>query len=80
MSIIQGEGGGMTQFGLRLERIRCSTMDFGQGDLRITHCPFCGSSNLYAAVKERITICECGKRFEVEAFRLWIDDDEEVNE
>ena len=51
-------------------------MDFGQGDLRITHCPFCGSTNLFAAVKERLTICECGKRFAVEAFRLWLDDEE----
>ena len=55
------------------ERIKCSEMDFGQGDLRITHCPFCGSSNLFSIVKERLTICECGKRFEVTAYRLYID-------
>jgi len=48
----------------------CSTMNFGQDDLRITHCPFCGSTNLIAAVKERLTICECGKRFEVEVYQL----------
>ena len=51
-------------------------MNFGQGDLRITHCPFCGSSNLFAAIKERMTICECGKRFEITAFRIWKDDDD----
>ena len=57
------------------EQTHCSTMNFGQGDLRITHCPFCGSTNLLAAVKERLTICECGKRFEVTAYRL-LDDGE----
>ena len=51
-------------------------MNFGQGDLRITHCPFCGSSNIIAAVKERITICECGKRFGVVAFQLFRVDEE----
>lgn len=60
----------MNGFGMRLETIRCSTVNFGQGDLLITHCPFCGSSNLYAAIKERLTICECGKRFEVTLYRL----------
>ena len=66
--------------GYRYEQIRCSTMNFGQGDFRITHCPFCGSSNLFAAIKERMTICECGKRFEITAFRIWKDDDEEAKE
>ena len=60
------------------ELTHCSTMDFGQGDLRITHCPFCGSTNLSAAIKEKVTICECGKRFEVTAYRLL--DDEEAGE
>ena len=64
---------------MRLEKLRCSTMNFGQGDLRITHCPFCGSSNLFAAVKERLTICECGKRFEVLAYRI-LSDEEEAKE
>ena len=67
----------MTMFSY--EKIRCSTMNFGQGDLRITHCPFCGSSNLFAAIKERITICECGKRFEVVAFHV-LSDDEKAKE
>ena len=57
----------------RLETTMCSALDFGQGDLRITHCPFCGSTNLYAVVKERITVCECGKRFEVTSYRLVTD-------
>ena len=66
----------MEHIGLRLEQVRCSTLDFGQeGDLIIKHCPFCGSSNLWAAIKERLTICECGKRFEVMAYRLWRDDE-----
>ena len=55
----------------RYEVTTCSSINFGQGDLRITHCPFCGSSNIIAAVKERITICECGRRFGVVAFRLF---------
>lgn len=66
----------MTQIGLRMERITCSSMNWGQEDFRITHCPFCGSTNLFAAVKERLTVCECGKRFEVAAFRLYRDDDD----
>ena len=70
----------MTQIGLRMERITCSSMKWGQEDFRITHCPFCGSTNLFAAVKERLTVCECGKRFEVAAFRLYRDDDEEAKE
>ena len=65
--------------GMRLEKLKCSTLNFGQGDLRITHCPFCGSSNLFAAVKERLTICECGKRFEVLAYRI-LSDEEEAKE
>lgn len=67
----------MMDFGSwRYEETTCSSMNFGQGDLRITHCPFCGSSNIIAAVKERITICECGKRFGVVAFRLFRNDEE----
>ena len=58
-----------------LLQTHCSTMNFGQGDLRITHCPFCGSTNLFAAVKERLTICECGKRFKIEVYQL-VDDEE----
>ena len=64
----------MRGYGYRYEQIRCSAMNFGQGDFRITHCPFCGSINLFAEIKEKITICKCGKRFEVNAFRLWNDD------
>ena len=67
----------MTQFGsYRYVETTCSSMNFGQGDIRITHCPFCGSSNIIAAIKERITICECGKRFGVVAFQLFRDDEE----
>ena len=58
----------------RLEETRCSSLDFGQGDLRITYCPFCGSQNLFAAIKESVTVCECGKRFEVRSYRLVIDE------
>lgn len=65
-------------FRTHVERITCSSMNFGQSDLHITHCPFCGSSNLYAAVTERLTICECGKRFEVTVYRLWNEDGEVV--
>lgn len=64
--------------GLHLERITCSSMNFGQKDnLRIMYCPFCGSVNLFAAIKERLTICECGKKFEVTAYRLFRDDEED---
>ena len=70
----------MSGFGLRLERITCSSMNWGQKDYRIMYCPFCGSLNLFAAVKERLTICECGKRFEVMAYNLYRDEDEEASQ
>ncbi len=66
----------MNDCGMYVERIKCSSLEYGQGDLRITYCPFCGSSNLFAAIAEGITICQCGMRFEVAAYRVWNDSEE----